>query len=68
MEQMELGNVGVEAATVMLSWSWEKGWRARVSTRQSGSGSFREVSYEGRGEDGLYDVLSDHLADILGLV
>lgn len=68
MEQPELGCVGVENATFTLTYVWEHGWKARISTRLSGSGSFREVTYDGRSEDELYEVLCEHLADILGLV
>jgi hypothetical protein len=68
IEQPELGNVGVDQCTVVLSWSWDRGWRARVATRPSGSSAFREVAYDGRDAAEMHAALSDHLADVLGLI
>ena len=33
MEQPELGNVGLDTITVMLTWSWDRGWRCRLSSQ-----------------------------------
>ena len=68
MDQPELGNVGPDAITLMLTWSWDRGWRCRLGSRPSGSGVFREHAYEGLDEAELHAVISDHLAELLGLV
>lgn len=68
MEHPELGNVGPDTITVMLTWSWDRGWRCRLASRPSGAAVFREQAYEGLDEAELHAVLSDHLADLLGLV
>lgn len=68
VEQPELGNVGADSITVTLSWSWDRGWRCRVASRPSGAATFREHAYEGRDEAELHAIVSDHLADLMGLV
>lgn len=68
MEQPQLGNIGPDAITVNMSWSWDRGWRCRVASRPSGSAVFREKAYEGMDEAELHAVVSDHLADLMGLV
>jgi len=68
VEQPELGNVGADSITVRLEWSWDRGWRGRVASRPSGSTVWREQAYEGHDEAELHAIVSDHLADLLGLV
>lgn len=68
MGQPELGNVGVDAASITLGWSWDQGWSAVVATRLSGSTAFRQTRYEGQDAAEIHAVLSDHLADLLGLI
>lgn len=68
IEQPSLGNVGVDSVTLMLTWTWDQGWRCRYASRPSGSSVFREHAYEGLDEAELHAVLSDHLADSLGLI
>lgn len=68
IEQPQLGTVGVDAASLTLGWSLERGWTAVVSSRLSGSRAFRQSSYDGLDGAELHAILSDHLADLLGLV
>lgn len=68
VEQPELGNIGADQIVVMLNWSWDRAWRCRVASRPSGSSVFREQAYEGLDEAELHAVISDHLADLMGLI
>lgn len=68
MEQPELGNVGPDSVSIGLEWSWDRGWHCRFAARASGSLSWRETSYDGRDAAELHALLSDHLADVLGLI
>ena len=68
VEQPELGNVGIEQATVMLTWTWERGWVLRTAGRPSGSDRVVERSYEGHDEAELHAILTDWAAEMLGLV
>lgn len=68
VEQPSLGNIGPEAINVALSWSWDRGWRTLVTWRPSGALAFHRTVYEGLDEAELHAVLSDHMADLLGLV
>ncbi len=68
IEQPELGMIGVDTFTVMAAWSWETGWRIRFARRLSGSQSWAEFSWDGRDEAELMALLTDHLAEALGLI
>lgn len=68
MEQLPLGNVGIDSASITLGWTWEQGWTAKVSTRLSGQDYWYSARYQPGDEAALHAVLSDHLADILGLI
>lgn len=68
IEQPALGGVGIDSFTITATWEWETGWRVRFASRPSGSGAFRETAYSGRDEAELHAILSDHLADVLGLL
>jgi hypothetical protein len=68
MEQPELGSVGPDSITLAMTWSWDRGWRTRLASRPSGSAVWREHLYEGLDEAELHAEISDHLADLLGLV
>lgn len=68
IEQPELGSIGVDAASITLGWSLERGWSGLVSSRLSGASSFRTTRYAGHDAAELHAVLSDHLAELLGLI
>lgn len=68
IDQPQLGSVGVDAASITLGWTLERGWAVVVSSRLSGSSAFRQSTYDGLDEAELHAALSDHLADLLGLV
>lgn len=68
VEQPELGNVGVDTITVMLAYSWHAGWRCRLASRSSGAAGFREETYDGRDEAELHALISDYLAELMGLI
>lgn len=67
VEQPQLGNVGVDALVITLGWTWERGWRARVTQRLSGSEVFLERALDGHDPAELHAILSDGLATALGL-
>lgn len=68
IEQPALGNVGPVSIALTLDWSWDRGWRCRLASRPSGARAWRKHCYEGRDEAELHAAISDHLADLLGLV
>ena len=70
MEQPELGatNVGVDAAQIMLTWSWEGGWSLRCATRLSGSPHWQTHSYDHLSPDEAMQLVEDSTSELLGLV
>lgn len=70
IEEPELGAalVADDSLTCSLQYRWETGWSARIATRASGSSRWREVTYSGRDEAELHALVSDRLAEALGLL
>lgn len=67
-EEPQLGAVGVDAVTVNVGYRWELGWSAVVAWRYSGSEVWHRQGYAGRDAAELHALLSDHLANSLGLI
>lgn len=68
IEQPELPGVGVDAASLTLNYSWERGWSLVTSSRLSGSERWRRATYGDLDAAELHSLASDTLAEILGLI
>lgn len=68
VEQPQLGTIGMDAVSILLSWSWEDGWTVGFSSRLSGSTEFAQRAYKGCSAEEALGLVQDELACLLGLV